>query len=418
MEECSIKFRGVSVAVGMPFDSDDFIGSVPVHSSSRVGYAWQSPDGWHGDVPRFFFSTLSPFAIMPSHRPYPASEGFDNPLGEFLRHYGKLLFLAPLVFIAIAAAFTSYYIVQPEEEAVVKRFGRVIAINQPGMHFKIPFGIDTVQSVPTARVLKEEFGFRSSNGEGRTQYRKDRAHTVESLMLTGDLKVIDVEWVVQYRISDPAKFLHTARDPRQTLRDNSEAVMRRIVGNSLGSDVLTEKRVQVSTLAREELQDLLDSFDVGIQISTIELQDVTPPELVKPAFNEVNQAEQERERLINEAEKRRNQVIPRAEGQASQIIAEAEAYRAERVNRSRGEAGRFTSILEQYALAPEITRRRLYLEMIDKVLPSTGQIYILPEGQMSPLPLLNLGRDAVPSVSPDASTPVTTSSRARATQSR
>jgi modulator of FtsH protease HflK len=250
-----------------------------------------------------------------------------------------------------------------------------------------------VQSVPTARVLKEEFGFRSVGTDARTQYRKDRMHRVESLMLTGDLKVIDVEWVVQYRISDPDRFLHRARDPRGTLRDNSEAVMRRIVGNSLGSDVLTEKRVQVSTAARIELQELLNSFDLGVQITTIELQDVTPPELVKPAFNEVNQAEQERERLINEAEKRRNQVIPRAEGEARQIVAEAEGYRAERVNRARGEAGRFTSILTEYRQAPDITRRRLYLEMIDNVLPRAGQIYIMQEGHTPPVPLLNLSRE-------------------------
>lgn len=327
------------------------------------------------------------------NRPYPASEGSDNPLLDLFEQYGKFLLLAPVILALLIGGITSYYIVQPEEEAVVKRFGRVIAINQPGLHFKLPFGIDRVQPVPTARVLKEEFGFRSIGSDNRTQYRKDRMHRVESLMLTGDLKVIDVEWVVQYRIGDPDKFLHRARDPRGTLRDNAEAVMRRIVGNSLGSDVLTEKRVQVSTAARVELQELLNSFDLGIQITTIELQDVTPPELVKPAFNEVNQAEQERERLINEAEKRRNQVIPRAEGQASQIIAEAEGYRAERVNRARGEAGRFTSILEQYQQAPDITRRRLYLEMIDNVLPRAGQIYIMQEGHTPPVPLLNLSRE-------------------------
>ena len=329
-----------------------------------------------------------------SHRPYPADEGPDNPIQEMIRQYGRLLLFLPLIAALLIAGITGYYIVQPEEEAVVKRFGRVISIRQPGIHFKLPFGIDSVQAVPTARVLKEEFGFRSVGSDARTQYRKDRMHRVESLMLTGDLKVIDVEWVVQYRIIDPDKFLHRSRDPRQTLRDNSEAVMRRIVGNSLGSDVLTEKRVQVSTAARHELQELLNSFDLGVQITTIELQDVTPPEPVKPAFNEVNQAEQERERLINEAEKRRNQVIPRAEGEARQIVAEAEAYRAERVNRARGEAGRFSSIIAEYKQAPDITRRRLYLEMIDNVLPRAGQIYILQEGHTAPVPLMNLGREA------------------------
>ena len=310
----------------------------------------------------------------------------------FLQQLGPRLLLIPVILLVVLGALTSYYTVQPEEEAVVKRFGRVIAINPPGLHFRLPYGVDRVQFVPTARVLKEEFGFRATGAGGRTQYVKSRDHRDESLMLTGDLKVIDVEWVVQFQIADADRFLHRSRDPVQTLRDVSEAVMRRVVGNSLGSDVLTEKRVQVATAARIELQQILNSFDLGIQINTIELQDVTPPDLVKPAFNEVNQAEQERERLINEAEKRRNQVIPRAEGQASQIIAEAEAYRAQRVNRARGEAGRFSAILTEYQRAPEITRQRLYLEMIDNVLPKAGPVYIMEEGATSPLPLLNLGQ--------------------------
>jgi len=332
-----------------------------------------------------FFQRL----IMTRYARNPNPVPFD--LGEFdPRRFIALLPVAIVVALAVVGLFTSYYTVQPEEQAVVKRFGAVVSIREPGLHFKLPFGIDRAYNIPTARVLKEEFGFRTAGMGQRTQYRKDRALLDESLMLTGDLKVIDVEWVVQYRISDPSLFLHQSRDPRKTLRDISEAVMRRIVGNSLGSDVLTEKRVQVAMQARDELQQVLDSFNLGIRISTIELQDVTPPEPVKPAFNEVNQAEQERERLINEAEKRRNQVIPRAEGQAKQIIAQAEGYSAERVNRALGETARFNAILAEYRNVPDVTRQRLYLEMIDKVLPQLGRIYIMEDGGMAPLPLLNL----------------------------
>ena len=317
-----------------------------------------------------------------------------NPLDDVdwgaVRRLRKLIYIVPLLLLIISGALSSYYIVQPEEEAVVKRFGRVIAQKEPGLHFKLPYGIDSAQMVPTARVLKEEFGFRTQGIQGRTSYRKDGVHRDESLMLTGDLKVIDVEWVVQYRISDPDKFLHRVRSPEKTLRDVSESVMRRIVGNSLGSDVLTEKRVQVATSARLELQKALDNFDLGIQISTIELQDVTPPEPVKPAFNEVNQAEQERERFINEAEKRRNQVIPRAEGEALQLIAEARGYAAKRINDAKGEADRFTAVYEAYEDAPDVTRQRMYLEMIDKVLPVAGKIFIMDENQNAPLPLINL----------------------------
>ncbi|MDA0348213.1 MAG: FtsH protease activity modulator HflK [Verrucomicrobia bacterium] len=321
----------------------------------------------------------------------------QNPLDvidwDAARQQAKWLYAIPIVALVAIGVFTSFYIVQPEEEAVVKRFGQVVGRKEPGLHFKVPFGIETAQMVPTARVLKQEFGFRTEGrgNNSRTNYSKSQAHKDESLMLTGDLKVIDVEWVVQYRVSDPAKFLHRVRDPDQTLRDVCEAVMRRIVGNSLGSDVLTEKRVQVATSARVELQKAMDYFDLGLQISTIELQDVTPPEPVKPAFNEVNQAEQERERFINEAEKRRNQVIPRAEGQARQVIAEAQGYAAKRVNAARGETERFTAIYEEYSNAPAVTRQRMYLEMIDVVLPNAGKIFIMEKSGNAPLPLLNLG---------------------------
>jgi len=287
--------------------------------------------------------------------------------------------------------WTSYYTVQPEEEAVVKRFGKVIGIRGPGLHFRIPFGIDRAYPVPTKRVLKQEFGFRTVGAEQRTQYVKEPEHREESLMLTGDLKVIDVEWVVQYSIADPDKYLHRSRDPSQTLRDVSEAVMRRIVGNNLGSDVITERRVQVATQARGEIQEILDTYELGLAVGTVELQDVNPPERVKPAFNEVNQAEQEKERMISEAEKRRNQVLPRAEGEALQIVSEAQGYAIERTNRARGETERFLAILAEYQQVPEVTRRRMYLEMIDNVLPKLGRVYVVEDGQTSPIPLLNLG---------------------------
>jgi modulator of FtsH protease HflK len=301
-----------------------------------------------------------------------------------------------VLLLLVWGTITSYYTVQPEGQAVVKRFGRVVDVKPPGLHFKLPFGIDRHTFVPTARVLKQEFGFRtvSDSRATATDYRKSSAHQEESLMLTGDLKVVDVEWVVQYRVDDPDKYLHRVRDIERTIRDSSEAVMRRIVGNSLGSDVLTVKRVQISTLAKEELQAILESFDLGITIGTVELQDVTPPDPVKPAFNEVNQAEQEKERMINEAEKRRNQLVPRAKGEAKQLIEAAEGYRAQRVNRATGEVARFKAISEEYRNSPEVTRRRMYLEMIDDVLPNLGRVVMVEQGGINPIPLMNL--DAQP----------------------
>lgn len=296
-----------------------------------------------------------------------------------------------VVLVVLWGVMTSYYTVQPEGQAVVKRFGKVIAIKPPGLHFKLPFGIDEQTFVPTARVLKAEFGFRTAVQQDTSAvYRKSDEHRDESLMLTGDLKVVDVEWVVQYRIEDPNKYMHQVEQVDKTIRDISEAVMRRIVGNSLGSDVLTVKRVQIALQAKEELQELLSSFDMGIRIGTVEMQDVTPPDPVKPAFNEVNQAEQEKERMINEAEKKQNQRIPAAKGKARQVLESAEGYRAQRVNRAIGESSRFQAILKEYRDAPEVTRRRMYLEMLDKVLPTLGKIYVVEPGGYSPIPLLNL----------------------------
>lgn len=316
----------------------------------------------------------------------------QSPIEEYLQQFDvkKIVPLAiagAVILVAIIGILTCFYTVQPEEQAVVKRFGRVVAIKDPGLHFKIPFWIDKNYNVPVRRVLKQEFGFRTDQLNQRTDYEKVND---ESLMLTGDLKVIDVEWVVQYIVDDPDKYLHRVRDRDKTIRDTSEAVMRRVVGNSLGSDVLTEKRVQVALQTKDEIQDILNDFDMGVIVETVELQDVNPPEPVKPAFNEVNQAEQERERLINEAERDRNRVIPAAEGQAEQTVKNAEAYAAERVNRSLGEAARFTAILKEYRNLPEVTRRRLYLEMLDRVLPQIGRIYVVEDGQMAPIPLLNL----------------------------
>jgi membrane protease subunit HflK len=215
-------------------------------------------------------------------------------------------------------------------------------------------------------------------------------------MLTGDLNMIDVEWVVQYRIEDPIKFLYRMREPTRTLRDISESVMRRIVGNMLGSEVLTIGRVEIQQKAGDEIQEILDQYDAGIRISTVEMQDVVPPPAVQPAFNEVNEARQERERMINEAQKRVNQEIPNAEGAALRTVAEAKGYATERVNRADGESMRFSAVLREYQRAPRVTRSRLYLETLNEVLPKIGQILVVQDGQVGPFPLLDVNRKAAP----------------------
>lgn len=296
--------------------------------------------------------------------------------------------------LALLGISSAFYTVQPEERAVVKRFGKVVAINEPGLHFKLPFGIDTVQKVATERVLKQEFGFRTEASDDERSSYSTEDFPDESLMLSGDLNIIDVEWVVQYRISDPMKYLYLQRDPDRTLRDISESVMRRVVGNRLGSEVLTTARVAIAALAREEIQKAMLAYDNGIHIVTVELQDVVPPAAVKPAFNEVNEARQERERMINEATKQANQEIPKTRGEANRVLSEAQGYATERVNYAKGETARFNAILAEYRQAPEVTRTRMYLEAMYQTLPKVREVYVVDDGQAAPLSLLNLREGA------------------------
>lgn len=306
------------------------------------------------------------------------------------RHLG--FFFGFVILLLLLNGFRSLlFSVEPEGRAVIRRFGKVVAIKDPGLHFKLPFGIDVATFVPTERVLKEEFGFRTVLAAQRSQYAKTSQMLEESLMLSGDLNVIDVEWVVQYKINDPVKYLFAVREPSDTIRDISESVMRRIVGNKLGADVLTVGRVAIADECLQDMRVILNSYDMGLTVERVELQDVTPPEKVKPAFNEVNEARQQRERLVNEAEKSRNQIIPRARGEADEIVAQAEAYRFERTNAARGEASRFKALLSAYRESPEVTGRRMYLEMIDVVLPQLARVIVMEEGIPSPLPLLNFG---------------------------
>jgi len=323
---------------------------------------------------------------------------------EELRKRAATLGKRPIVAaVAVALLFvflwSSWFTVQPEETGVVQRFGAVDRTVGPGLHFKFPDGIESVRRVPTERVLKEEFGFATVvtvAGE-RTQYASDKKSFQNvSLMLTGDLNVIDVQWIVQYRIEDPVAYLFQIRESQQTIRDVSEAVMRRVVGNRLGSDVLTVGRVAVSAEVKTEMQKILSAYKTGVRLVTVELQDVTPPDSVKPAFNEVNEARQDRERTINQAQEQANREIPKARGEATRTVTEAEGYAVERINRANGEATRFTAILAEYQRAPEVTRRRLYLEAMADILPVAKALYIVDADQKTLLPLLRLESGQVP----------------------
>jgi membrane protease subunit HflK len=302
-----------------------------------------------------------------------------------------------LVLAVFFILWSTWYTVQPEETAVVQRFGRFQRTSGPGLHFKIPFGIESVTRIPTARVLKEEFGFRTLATGRRTQYQGGDFSN-ESLMLTGDLNVIDVQWIVQFRVEDPVRYLFRVREQRQTFRDIAEAVMRRVVGNRLGSDVLTVGRVGVASEVKDEMQKILSDYETGIRLVTVELQDVTPPDPVKPAFNEVNEARQDLERMVNQAQEQANKLIPKAAGEAKQAIAEAEGYATERVNQARGEAARFNAVLAEYQRVPDVTRRRLYLEAVSGVLSEAKSVYIVDSQQRALIPWLSMdsGRSPPP----------------------
>jgi len=332
-------------------------------------------------------------------RPPPDLESVLRELQNRLRQLGggRVVGLAALALLLLLA-WSSWFTVQPEETAVVQRFGAVVRTVGPGLHFKLPYGVETVWLVPTARVLKEEFGFRSlATAPGRrTQYTDSKQFKGESLMLSGDLNVLDVQWIVQYRIEDPVRYLFQIRDTPQTIRDLAEAVMRRVVGNRLGSDVLTVGRVAASTEVKEEMQKILTEYGAGIRLVTVELQDVTPPDPVKPAFNEVNEARQDRERTINQAQEQANREIPKARGEAARTVTEAEGYALERVNRAKGEATRFQAILDDYLRAPEVTRRRLYLEAMGALLPEAKALYIVDADQKALVPWLPLEPGAKP----------------------
>lgn len=294
-----------------------------------------------------------------------------------------------IIVLVLAFIITGLYTVNPEEVGVIQRFGKYISTTEPGLHFKIPFGVDNLTKVKVTHVYKEEFGFRTVQPGINTRY-SSRDYSSESLMLTGDLNIADLEWIVQYRVKDPVDYLFKVRNVEETLRDASEAVIRQIVGDRSVDEVIVLARKEINDLSEQKLQVLLDSYHTGIEVVTVNLQNVNPPEKVQPAFNDVNSAKQEKERIVNEAWERYNQVIPEASGKAKQTIQEAEGYAVNRINRAQGDADRFSSIYTEYRKAKDVTRKRLYLETMQEILPKVEKMYIVDKEMQGILPLLNL----------------------------
>ena len=293
-----------------------------------------------------------------------------------------------VVVLAGLGAWTALYTVPSDSVAVVQRFGKYLKDVPPGLHFKLPLGIDVATIVPVKRQLKQEFGFTTPGASDPYQTPHDGKRETE--MVTGDLNAALVEWVVQYRISDPVKFLFEVREPSETLRYVSESVMREVVGDRTVDEVITIGRQEIESEALTKMQALSTKYAMGISIDQVQLKNINPPGPVQESFNEVNQAQQEKEKLINEARRDYNKVIPLAEGEKDQRIREADGYRLKRINEAEGDVARFSALLAEYSKAPEVTRRRIYIETLQDVMPSIRSKIIIDEQTRSILPLLNL----------------------------
>ncbi|UCG57158.1 MAG: FtsH protease activity modulator HflK [Phycisphaerales bacterium] len=329
----------------------------------------------------------------------------------------KWVTVAVVVVVVGIGLITSIYTVPTDSAGVVKYFGRYSRTTEPGIHLKIPYWIETAVAVPVKKVQKEEFGYRTleagvdsrylgieelntgrsrqddlvklirDSGErasrGGARQLGEQAKEIlrgEYIMLTGDLNITDVEWIVQYKIEDARSYLFNVREPGQTIRDASQAVMRQLVGNGSVDEAITIGRIEYESSAEEMIQKLLDEYETGIHVVTVKLQSSNPPQRVRPAFNEVNKAGQQKEQRINEAMKAYNEAIPKTRGEAKKLIESSKGYAAERVNRAEGDVAKFEKIYAEYRKAPEITKRRMYLETMAKLLPLIPEKWIIEQG--------------------------------------
>jgi membrane protease subunit HflK len=318
-------------------------------------------------------------------------EDFFRRISEGLAAKGP----SPLWIIVVLALLwllsTCFYKVDVEEVGIIQLFGKYTRTTEPGLHLKLPAGIEKVTKVPVRKVFTEDFGLRTVRAGVRTEYAPSKEYERESLMLTGDLNVVMVPWIVQYRIQDPFRFIFRVRNTRETLRDLSEAVVRQVVGDRSVDEVLSRREV-IADEAKVALQKVLDGADTGIRLMNLELKTTNVPDPVQPAFNDVNKATQDKEKMIRAAEEQYNREVPAAEGEAQKVVQEALGYQIDRVNRAKGDADRFLALWQEYKEAPDVTRRRLYMEAMMEILPRVGHKYILDQDQKGILPLLDLGQ--------------------------
>ncbi|MEI6178780.1 MAG: FtsH protease activity modulator HflK [Verrucomicrobiota bacterium] len=302
----------------------------------------------------------------------------------------RLILLAPLALILLVGMFSSFFTISPEAVAVVQRLGKYHYTAEPGLHFKLPFGIDTATIVPIRRQLKMEFGFSTAGSSNPDQIGSEPDK--ERDMVTGDLNAANVEWIVQYNISAPREYLFHLRSPGSTLRDLTESVMCQVIGDRTVDEVLTIGRNDIEVESLKRLKAILSELNMGLTVEQIQLKNVHPPGPVQRSFDEVNRSQQEREQMINEANGEYNRVIPKAKGLAAQRISAADGFAMQRINEAEGDVTRFKQLLAQYDKAPAITKQRLYLEAMGELLPNLGPKIILDEDAKQFLPLMNLNK--------------------------
>ncbi len=317
---------------------------------------------------------------------------YSNDIKSFL----KLGAALAVIVLGVWLVMSSVYTVESRERALVLRFGEDMGVQGPGLHFKLPFGIDRIKKVATEEVKREEFGFRTQEAGVETVYAQATPRIKEEgRILTGDLNILTVDWVVRYRVEDMRKYFFNLRAPTKTIRDVSEAVMRQVVGDSSVDEVITFDRDRIQIEAQELIQEKLDQYEAGINIleqGGVRLKDVSPPEEVKAAFNEVNKARQQKETIINEAVSERNSKIPEARGRKQRVIDEAKGYATQRVNNAQGDVARFKELMKEHKKAPQVMEKRLYLETMRKVMDRVSRKYILDSGTSEVLKFLNLDK--------------------------
>jgi membrane protease subunit HflK len=320
-----------------------------------------------------------------------------DPVNSAMRRFNsvrpRLTVGTVLILVIVVAALillsTSFFVVDQTERAVITTFGKFTKVAEPGLHFKMPFGIQQNFNVKTEVVQAEQFGFRTEKPGITTQYSA-KEYPEESTMLTGDLNIVDVEWIIQYRITDPKAWLFNVSDRHKTIRDVSQSVVNLLVGDRTILGVIGPERTAIQEASVQTMNEILSSFGLGIQVTQVQLQNIVPPKGVQDAFEDVNKAIQDMNRLVNEGKEAYNAEIPKADGQAKQVKEVAQGYATERVNEARGDVARFNSVYDEYRKSPDVTRRRLYYEMVEDVFKGEKNVELIDKRFTNFLPLKNL----------------------------